>query len=273
MSAPITNMSSIIGSHDLLFITLDTLRYDVAQQLFEAGLLPCLSQDLPSAGWERRHSPGTFTYAAHHAFFAGFLPTPAQPGRHPRLMASKFGGSETTTPQTWVFEEDNFIHAAANLGYHTICIGGVGFFNKQNAIGSVFPSLFEESHWDRTLGVTDPDSTQHQFELARARLGALAQRQPALLFINVSALHQPNYFYAPGHTQDSIETHAAAMRYVDSQWPLLRDALTQRARPTFCIICADHGTAYGEAGFYGHRLAHDTVTTVPYAEFTLLPTG
>ncbi len=38
------------------------------------------------------------------------------------------------------------------------------------------------------------------------------------------------------------------------------------------ILCSDHGTAYGEDGFRGHRLAHPTVWTVPYAEF-VLPAG
>jgi hypothetical protein len=37
------------------------------------------------------------------------------------------------------------------------------------------------------------------------------------------------------------------------------------------IACSDHGTAYGEDGHHGHRLAHEVVWTVPYAEFTLRP--
>jgi hypothetical protein len=32
---------------------------------------------------------------------------------------------------------------------------------------------------------------------------------------------------------------------------------------------ADHGEAHGEDGHRGHRLAHPTVTTVPYAHFFL----
>lgn len=262
------DMNLIIGTHDVVLVTLDTLRYDVAQRLFEEGKLPNLSRLLPAQGWERRHSPGTFTYAAHHAFFAGFLPTPATPGPHPRRFASRFAGSETTTSQTWVFEEDNLVKALENKGYHTICIGGVGFFNKQNAIGQVFPDMFKESHWARRLGVTEPDSTAHQLRLASERLSAIDRAQRVFLFINVSALHQPNHFYLPGASTDTLESHAAALCYVDSQLPLLLDALQRRA-PSLCIICADHGTAYGEDGFYGHRLAHEVVTTVPYAERVL----
>src|SRR5918912_1267657 len=95
--------SALVGTHDILLMTLDTLRYDVARDTLAAGRTPNLAAVLPSGQWEMRHSPGSFTYAAHHAFFAGFLPTPVGPGPHPRLFAARFPGSETTTPQTYVF--------------------------------------------------------------------------------------------------------------------------------------------------------------------------
>ena len=77
--------SALIGTHDVLLVTLDTLRYDVAEQCLREGRTPNLARAFRGAGWEKRHSPGNFTYAAHQAFFAGFLPTPAAPGKHPRL--------------------------------------------------------------------------------------------------------------------------------------------------------------------------------------------
>ena len=86
------------------------------------------------------------------------------------------------------------------------------------------------------------------------------------------ALHQPNHFYAPVGAglggKDSIETHAAALEYVDTCLPRLFEALAARG-PTFCVVCSDHGTAYGDDGYWGHRLAHPVVWTVPYAEFFL----
>ena len=90
---------NLIGTHDALFITLDTLRYDVARDALANGRTPNLAALLPGGAWEERHSPGNFTYAAHHAFFAGFLPTPIPPGAHPRLFAARFEGSETTAPK------------------------------------------------------------------------------------------------------------------------------------------------------------------------------
>jgi hypothetical protein len=256
------DMNAVVGAHDILFMTLDTLRFDVADRLMRSGETPHLARLIGPGGWERRHTPGSFTYAAHQAFFAGFLPTPARPGRHVRLFAASFGGSETTGQTTCVMQEADIVTGLAARGYHTICIGGVGFFNKQTALGSVLPNLFHESHWAPKLGVTDRDSTKNQFELAGERLRALAPEQRTFLFINVSALHQPNRFYIDGAAEDTIETHAAALRYVDSQLPLLLESLRDE---TFCIVCGDHGTAYGEDGFYGHRLAHQAVWDVPYA--------
>jgi hypothetical protein len=263
-------LNTLIGTHDLLFITLDTLRYDVAQEQFRLGRLPTLARYLPPTGWEERHSPGSFTYAAHHAFFAGFLPTPVAPGRHPRLFAARFPGSETTTETTLVFDAPDLPAGLAQLGYHTICIGGVGFFNKQSALGRVLPSLFQESHWNPSLGVTDPHSTENQIALARSVLDRLPREQRLFLFINISALHQPNYFYLPenDYTQDTLASHAAALRYVDAQLASLFPAMQRRA-PTLVILCSDHGTAYGEDGYYGHRIAHPVVWTVPYAQFVL----
>lgn len=261
-------MNEVVASSDLLFITLDTLRYDVAQAAWQAGQLPNFSAWLPDTGWEKRHSPGSFTYAAHHAFFAGFMPTPVAPGKHPRLFATAFAGSETAVDNTCILEAATIVEGLAAKGMATACIGGVGFFNQQTALSQVFPSLFQHSYWRPELGVTNPDSTQVQLEQAVQVLEE--HSEPTFLFINISAIHQPNYFYLKETTssskQDTLESHLAALCYVDQQLPLLQAALARRARPTFVICCADHGTTYGEDGYTGHRLAHEQVWTVPYLE-------
>ncbi|MFO0810613.1 MAG: STM4013/SEN3800 family hydrolase [Gemmataceae bacterium] len=259
-------MNEIVGRDDLLFVTLDTLRFDVAQAAWREGATPTLAGRLPATGWERRHTPGTFTYAAHAAFFAGFLPTPARPGKHPRPFALRFPGAETVTAETCVLDADNLVAGLAGRGYHTVCVGGVGFFNKLSPLGSVFPSLFAESHWSPRLGVTDPDSTAHQVRLAVDRVASVPPDRRLFLFVNVSALHQPNCCYVPGATADSLATHRAALEYVDRQLSPLFAALERRGRG-FAIVCSDHGTAYGEDGYVGHRAAHPVVWDVPYAEF------
>lgn len=258
------NMQEIVGTHDILFITLDTLRYDAACDALKRGLTPNIAARLPNYEWEERHSPASFTYAAHQAFFAGFLPTPAVPGKHPRLFAANFPGSETTGEMTYIFDTPDIVSGLSSVGYHTICIGGVGFFNKRSGLGSVLPSLFAESHWSPALSVTDAHSTANQIAIAVDRLQQISAAQRVFLFMNVSALHQPNYMYQLGATTDSYETHLAALAYVDIQLPNLFNNLRH---PTFVILCSDHGTAYGEAGFTGHRIGLPVIWTVPYTEF------
>ncbi len=266
------DVPALIGTHDVLLMTIDTLRYDVARDAIRTGRTPNLAAVLPGGAWEERHSPASFTYAAHHAFFAGFLPTPVAPGKHPRPFAVRFPGSETTTERTCVLDAPDIVSGLAGRGYHTICIGGVGFFNKLGPLGSVLPGLFAESHWGPELGVTDPRSTENQVALAVDRLEAMPAGRRAFLFLNVSAVHQPNRFYLEGAVEDSIGSHAAALEYVDRCLPPLFDALRRRG-PSFVIACSDHGTAYGEGGYHGHRVGHPVVWTVPYAEFLLSEAG
>lgn len=261
------DMNAIVGAASFVFITLDTLRYDVARDAADAGDLGTMARHLGPGGWECRHSPASFTYAAHHAFFAGFLPTPTTPGPHPRLFAAEFEGSLTTTSNTWTYPEATLPEGLRAAGYHTICIGGTGFFNRRSALGEQLPSLFDEAHWDPTLGVADAASEKNQVALAVERIAA-APKPLVFLFINIAAIHQPNRHYLDGAADDSIESHRAALIAVDRALPPLFEALEQRG-PTFCILCSDHGTAYGESGYAGHRVAHEVVWQVPYAEFML----
>ncbi len=281
-------------------ITLDALRLDVAQQAWRDGQTPFLQSLLlnhrarssarrdwfsedskPVAqepgtnltpdhldGWEARHSPGSFTYAAHAAFFAGFWPTPIAPGHHPRPFALRFAGSHSINRETCVLEGDNIVTGLKQRGYHTICIGGVGYFNKLNPLGSVFPSLFDESEWRPEFAVSELHSTREQVRQAVTSIVAAPTDQPLFLFINVSATHSPTHFYLKGARTDSTESQVAALAYVDRHLPPLFESLRQRGRGGQAYLMSDHGTLFGDDGYTGHRVGHPAVWTVPYAEFT-----
>lgn len=260
------DMNGIVGTHDLALVVLDALRYDVACEELAAGRTPNLAARI--GVWEQRHSPGTFTLSSHAAFFAGFLPTPARPGRHQRALALGFDGSETIGDTTCVLQGATIVEGLAARGYHTLCVGGVGFFNLKNPLGTVLPGLFAERYWDVSTGVTDPHCFENQIAIVERSLAALRDDQLAFTFVNVPALHQPNHFYLPdGPERDTKASHAAALRYIDVHLPRLFAAFDRR--PTFAIVTSDHGTLYGEDGFVGHRVAHPLVTTVPYAEVLL----
>lgn len=259
------NMNQLTGRADIALIVFDSLRYDVAVDEFSGGRLKNLA-DAFLQGWEKRHSPGSFTFPAHQAFFAGFLPTPADSAvSRVRLFATEFAGSESTGEGTRVFPESDIVTGLRGAGYHTACIGGVGFFNRQTSLSCVLPDYFDESHWSPATGVTDPASMENQVELAGEVICRVPEGKRLFFFLNISAIHQPNCFYIPGKEEDDLETHAAALRYVDS---CLADLFTHfRSRgPTFVIATSDHGTLYGEEGFTGHRVGHESVFTVPYLE-------
>ncbi|MGO4532116.1 STM4013/SEN3800 family hydrolase [Paenibacillus sp. 2TAF8] len=259
------DMNTIVGSHDILMITLDTLRYDVAK--LEEQHCPNLCGSGP---WEKRHTPGSFTYAAHHAFFGGFMPTPVNTDKasHIRLFHSRNTGLKTH-PHTWLFDTPDIVSGFAAEGYRTICIGGVIFFTKKNPLAKVLPGYFQQSYWRMNFGVTNPRSTENQVNHALKLLHQTALEEKLFLFINVSAIHGPNRYFVEGAREDSVETQRAALRYVDKALGPLFEAMRKRERPTFCLAFSDHGTAYGEDGYHGHRLAHDVVWTVPYREFIL----
>ena len=74
---PDIDMNEIVGTHDILMLCFDTLRYDVSVAEEASGGTPVLNSC--GNGWEKRHAPGNFTYPSHFAIFAGFLPSPAEP--------------------------------------------------------------------------------------------------------------------------------------------------------------------------------------------------
>lgn len=260
------------GERDVLMMTFDSLRFDVAEAAMREGRTPFLQSLLPH-GWEPRHSPGSFTYAAHAAFFAGFWPTPTTPGRQTRPFALRFPGSRSIGDETRQLEGDDIVGGLAKRGYHTVCIGGVGFFNKFTPLGSVFPSLFMESHWRPAFSVSELHSTREQVKQACECIKNCESDRPLFLFVNLSATHPPTHGYLPGARGDSIASQTAALAYVDRQLPPLFAALRERGRGGSAYLMSDHGTLFGEDGFTGHRVGHPAVWTVPYGECVWNPDG
>jgi hypothetical protein len=253
---------------DILMVTFDSLRFDVAEQAYRDHRTLLLESLLP-VGWERRHSPGNFTYAAHAALFAGFWPTPSSPGAYARPFALRFPGSRTVDDSTITLEGHNIIEGFQRCGFHTVCIGGVGFFNKRTPLGSTFPAMFDESHWLPGFSVSEVHSTRYQIRFALDVIENRPTTQPLFLFLNVSATHPPTMGYLPGSRHDTIESQVAALSYADQQLPPLLQAMKRRNRGLKGYLMSDHGTLFGEDGFYGHRVGHPLVWTVPYGEFVL----
>jgi hypothetical protein len=265
------NMNEVVGSHDILFICLDSLRYDVAWAEQENGGTPILNQD---GAWEKRGAPGNFTYPSHHAMFAGFLPTSLDPTpitKKKMLFFHKgIGMGKVTPPKSFAFEEPTFVQGLEKVGYETICIGGVSFFSGRSAMGKVFPAMFKQSYWNPAFGCTVKESPDNQIEKAVSVLENIPSEKRVMMYINFDAIHYPNYYYSEGEKKDSLKSHAAALKYIDCRLPKLFETFEKRGK-TFVIACSDHGTCYEETdnGYLFHGFNHEAINTVPYKHFFL----
>lgn len=264
------DMNKVVGALDILFICLDTLRYDVAVQEEAAGSTPVLNR---CGRWVKCQAPGNFTYPSHHAMFAGFLPcrfdTKCQAQRELLFYPTAIGLRRKVPKGAYAFSGSTIMEGLARDGYDTWCVGGVSFFDKRSEIGKVFPGYFQKSYWHPSFGCLVKDSTKNQVDFILKKLKEAPKEQRIFLYVNVDAIHYPNYYYIEGASEDSLATHAAALRYVDGQLGRLFGEWIRLRGNAFVICCSDHGTCYGEDGCLFHGIHHPMVDMVPYKHFFL----
>ncbi|SNT24920.1 Sulfatase [Anaerovirgula multivorans] len=263
------NMNQIVGEYDILFVCLDTLRYDVAYQEQENNNTPVLNR---YGKWRKCHAPGNYTFPSHMAMFVGSLPSPAEPiplfERERLFMPKEFSSSMATPKSAFLFEGSSFIEGLEKVEYETLCIGGVGFFNKRTEINRILPNLFKYSYWHPSFSCHIKESFENQLNVIEKKLDKYSSDQRIFMYVNIDSIHYPNNFYLEGEREDNVHTHAAALRYVDSHIDRLFDMFKKRGK-TFVIVCSDHGSCYGEDGYNFHCLSHEIVYTVPYKHFFL----
>lgn len=269
-SEPSADMRKIVGVCDILFICLDTLRYDAAILESQEGGTPVLDGYGP---WKKCQAPGNFTYPSHQAMFAGFLPCGFETKRlaeRELLFYPHHIGLRRKVPEgSYGFEGRTIMEGLEKEGYETWCVGGVAFFDKRSEMGKVFPGYFQKSYWNPSFACPVRESTKNQVDFILKKAGAVKDRRPIFLYLNVDAIHEPNHFYLEGAVRDDLESHRAALRYVDGQLGRLFDGWKRLRGGAFVICCSDHGTCYGEDGCWSHGINHPAVLTVPYKHFML----
>lgn len=272
------DMNQVVGSHHIIFLCLDALRYDVAKEEEERGTTPVLNSH---GSWSRCQATGNFTFPAHQALFAGFFPCVWEAKNHRERIQLFFpenaGNGRKAPDGAYRFHQANWIQALQKQGYITCCVGGVTFFDNRSGLGRVLPAYFQQSFWNPSFAPTVRESTNHQVDFTIRWLEKQPLDQKIFLYLNVSAIHYPNYFYLepemrrqpiPAYQRDTKESHRLALRYADSELSRLFDAFRKKGE-TFVICCSDHGTCYGEDGCYSHGINHPMVNTIPYQHFFL----
>ena len=159
------DMKQVVGKQDILFICLDTLRYDAARMEEEAGGTPVLNQ---FGSWERRQAPGNFTYPSHHAMFAGFLPcrfdAKSLADREMLFFPKQIGMGNKVPEGAFGYSGSTVMEGLRKAGYDTWCVGGVAFFDKRTDLGRVFPGYFEKSYWNPSFACPVKESTKNQVD-------------------------------------------------------------------------------------------------------------
>lgn len=269
------DMNKITGSCHILFVCIDSLRFDVAYEEEKSGGTPVLNR---YGNWRKCQAPGNFTYPSHQAMFAGFLPIDEEINnmkkREKLFFSADIGMGRKAPKGAFLFSQPTWVQELADIGYETYCIGGVSFFDKRTSLGSVMPSYFKYSYFNPSFGCKVKDSAKNQIDFALKKLSEIDDDKKIMMYINISAIHYPNYFYDQDKKdrKDSVETHRLALRYVDSQLGRLFDGFAQKGK-TFVICCSDHGTCYGEDGVWYHGINHSIVNTVPYKHFFIKNTN
>ncbi len=252
---------------NLGLITIDALRFDTACRAEIPFLRELMSQyqSEGAEGWVKVGAHGTYTLPAHISMFhAGILPSmnhPSIPSPYSRKKTKLFRAQLKWTRNNKAIyptpEAPNIIKGFSAMGYRTLGIGGVHWFNNQYASSSsLWDNYFDEFYWTPEFAEENPRGFEQQIELSKTLLqGSKADSRPLFYFLNISSTHYP---YCGNEV--SVTGQMKALEYVDSQLRCLIDILP---RPLHLLVMADHGECFGEDGLWEHTCYHPKVMEVP----------
>jgi hypothetical protein len=171
------------GPESILFITLDSCRYDT----FAAANVP----NMKSVGTlYRAMAPGNFTYGSHAAMFVGFTPGVAdyrqayvnpKYGKIFKMTSSGFPGKGS---EFMTLSGPNIIHGLRRKGYLTLGTGAVGWFDPNTETGQHLTKDFDAFYYPGGYSVLG------------GQLNWLADRLagtdgPNFVFLNIGETHVP----------------------------------------------------------------------------------
>jgi hypothetical protein len=248
----------------IAIITLDALRFDTALEAKTPNIEKLMQKyQRDPKGWVKVGAQGTYTMTAHLSMFhAGIFPCvneetalPLYNRRKLSLFKATLSWTRSNNALYPTPEADNIVRGFQILGYRTLGIGGVHWFDSGfQTSGNLWSRYFEEFYWRPQFGEDTPNSFELQIELAQ-RVLSRHDRRPLFFFLNVSATHSPYRGLEP-----SIASQAKCLEYVDGHLPSLLSYLPQ---PLHLILLSDHGDCFGEDGFWGHGFYHPRIMEIP----------
>ncbi len=253
---------------DVLFVTLDSCRYDA----FVAARAPnlCALGELVRA-W----SPSHFTFGAHAAFFMGFTPGEAQRRepyvnpKYAKMFRLDSQGHPGHAPPLFSLEGRSIVDGFKRQGYRTLGTGAVQWFDPQTETGRVLTGDFDEFLYPGRIGCFHEQRTWLLGGASRARAAGLA----VFAFLNIGETHVPYWHegapWEPSFTcrpfasdNDAVESRRrqiACIEWVDREIAPVLAAFPRAA----IVFCSDHGDCWGEDGLWEHGIHHTKTLEVP----------
>ena len=137
-----------MAATDVLFISLDSCRYDTFAAAHRQGALPHLAAIAPL---HKAQAPSYFTYGSHAAFWMGFTPGvigSEEPWLNPKvgkLFRMAFAGhAGNDGEQSFRLGGANMVEGFRQQGYLTLGSGAVDWFNTATETGLVLAQPFDQ---------------------------------------------------------------------------------------------------------------------------------
>ena len=262
-----------MDQEDVLFITLDSCRFDTFNHAYTNNLIP----NLKSVGTlHKAQAPSHFTYGSHSAFWMGFTPGVAKSTKallNPKagkLFRMSHAGLANSMQDCFVLYGKNIIEGFKNKGYLTLGTGAVEWFNPATPTGFVLGSDFNQFYFSGNTW-----NLESQIDWINKNLKDKAKSQNVFCFINIGETHVPYWHEGAawerwpspcvpfgGETCNADECSRKQLLCLEWTDRKLSGLLKLFSNSTI-VVCSDHGDCWGEDGLWEHGISHEKTLTVP----------
>jgi len=262
-----------MDSKSVLFITLDSCRYDTFKKALKSGNLPLLESIGPL---HKALAPSHFTYGSHASFWMGFTPGVINckdkflNPKKGKLFRMIFGGFSESKNDEYSLIGKNIIDGFNRKHYYTIGSGAVDWFNDSTETGKVLTEDFEDFFFSGNTW-----SLNKQLSWLLEKLSHVRADTPVFCFLNIGETHVPYWHkdaewerwpspcvpFGDEHSnrRECERRQLECLKWVDSQIV----GLVNQFQNCTILICADHGDCWGEDGLWEHGISHPATLTVP----------
>ncbi|MFH0869664.1 MAG: sulfatase-like hydrolase/transferase [archaeon] len=284
-----------LNEKNVLFITLDSCRYDTAQKA-NTPTIEGIDQ------MRQAYTHGSYTIPAHIAFFSGHLPAAFEEPKQAyysecikQLWRIRTGRATESKPAGIELEGNNILGGYEKLGFYILGAGGVTQFAERSLLRQYFKEfLYCSKNLDE-----EPLNPRKKQEFPLTHIDEIVSRLKGhdrwFLFINCNETHYPydtgegvpleiektyldlkkrlnlrepaNYSKLNKEICDGLkEMQIRALEKIDKRIEHLIAEIPKQ-RNILTVICADHGENFGEAFCgrqrFGHLIPTPEVMRVP----------